>query len=105
MQRYRLKYHPEAEKDLLSIYHFIERYAGDLSARRRLGEIEQTTYRLKSFPKIGTARDTLKPRLRILPCGDAAVICFTVDDETLTVTILCISYAGSDWEARVKERQ
>ncbi len=37
--------------------------------------------------------------------AEKAVICFTVDDETLTVFIIAVTYAGADWQARVAERR
>jgi toxin ParE1/3/4 len=104
MSIYRLDYHPEAEQDLVDIYNFIEGYAGQIAAQRKLAEIETSTYRLADLPKIGTIRDDLVPGLRAVPAAEKAVICFTVDDETRTVLIICVSYAGSDWTSRVKER-
>nr|WP_250809527.1 type II toxin-antitoxin system RelE/ParE family toxin [Neorhizobium tomejilense] len=104
MSVYKLDYHPEAEQDLINIYNFIEAYAGRITAQRKLAEIETVTYRLVDLPKIGTIRDDLIPGLRAVPAAEKAVVCFTVDDETRTVFILCVSYAGSDWASRVKER-
>ncbi len=104
MSIYRLDYHPEAEQDLVNIYNLIKDYAGRTSAQGKLAEIEAVTYRLADFPKIGTIRDDLVPGLRAIPAGEKAVVCFSVDDETRTVFIICVSYAGSDWISRVKER-
>lgn len=104
MSIYRLDYHPEAEQDLVDIYNLIENYAGRISAQRKLAEIETVTYRLADLPKIGTIRDDLAPELRAIPAGEKAVVCFRVDDETKTVLIVCVSYAGSDWMSRVRER-
>ncbi|MDR6815606.1 plasmid stabilization system protein ParE [Neorhizobium sp. 2083] len=104
MQTYRLQYHAAAEQDLVDIHNFIEDYSGRITADRKLAEIEAATYRLADFPKLGSVRDELVSGLRAVPAADKAVICFTVDDATLTVFILCVSYAGSDWTSRVKER-
>ncbi|CDN52871.1 Plasmid stabilization system protein [Neorhizobium galegae bv. officinalis bv. officinalis str. HAMBI 1141] len=104
MSIYRLEYHFAAVQDLIDIYSFIEEYAGHITADRKLAEIETATYRLADLPKMGSIRDDLLPGLRAIPAAEKAVICFTVDDETRTVFILCVSYAGSDWTSRVKER-
>jgi plasmid stabilization system protein ParE len=56
------------------------------------------------FPKIGSIRSDILPGLRAIPAAEKAVVCFTVDDASLTVFIICVSYAGSDWASRVKER-
>ncbi len=104
MPIYRLEYHSDAVQDLVDIHNLIEDYAGRAIADRKMAEIEAATYRLESLPKIGSVRDDFAPNLRALPVADKGVICFTVDDETLTVFIICISYAGSDWASRVKER-
>ncbi|MFB9950401.1 type II toxin-antitoxin system RelE/ParE family toxin [Rhizobium puerariae] len=104
MPVYRLEYHSAAEQDLVDIHSYIEGYAGRITADRKLAEIEATTYRLADLPKIGSIRDDLLPGLRAIPAAEKAIICFTVDDETMTVFIICISYAGSDWTSRVTER-
>ena len=102
--RYRLEYLREAEHELFDIQVLIRDYAGDAVARRKLAEIETVTYNLCDYPKIGTVHDELMPGMRAIPAGEKAVVCFTVDDESMTVLIVCISYAGSDWQARVKNR-
>lgn len=104
MTPYRLEYHPDAVQDLLAIHDFIANYAGRVIADRKLAEIEAATYRLGDMPKIGSRREEISPGLRILPAAGKAVICFTIDDESRTVVILCISYAGSDWRSRVEDR-
>nr|CAD6423001.1 type II toxin-antitoxin system RelE/ParE family toxin [Rhizobium sp. Q54] len=104
MPLYRLEYHGQAVQDLVSIHDYIEGYAGRITAERRLSEIEAAVYRLADIPKIGTIRDDLAPGLRAIPAAEKAVVCFTVDDLTRTVFILCVGYAGSDWASRVTER-
>jgi toxin ParE1/3/4 len=36
--------------------------------------------------------------------GDKAVISFVINQDTQTVRILCISYAGADWMSEVPKR-
>ena len=41
----------------------------------------------------------------MIPSGNKAVICFTVDDDTRTVRIICVTYAGQDWQRIAKSRE
>jgi Plasmid stabilization system protein len=100
---YRIINHPLVERDLLDITDLISSYAGLAVGKARVDEITAFISRLSDFPKIGTIRDDLAPGLRAIPAAEKAV-CFTVDDLTRTVFILCVGYAGSDWASRVKER-
>lgn len=60
--------------------------------------------RLLDYPHIGTVRHDIHPGLRALPAGEKGVICFTVDDRAETVHIICVTYAGADWQARARGR-
>lgn len=82
----------------------IEDYAGPAIANRKLDEIERVTNNLRDVPHIGTVRNAILPGLRAIPAADKSVICFTVDDATRTVIIICVTYAGANWEGRVKAR-
>lgn len=101
---YRIIQHPLVESDLLDITDFISSYAGLEIEKSKVDEITRFISKLTDFPKIGSIRDELAQGLRAVPATEKAVVCFTVDDETLTVTILCVSYAGSGWASRIKER-
>lgn len=101
---YRIVKHPLVESDLLDITDFISSYASLEIGKSKIDEITGFISKLTDFPKIGSIRDELAHGLRAVPATEKAVVCFTVDDETLTVTILCVSYAGSDWASRIKER-
>lgn len=105
MARYRLHYIDAAVQELVDIHDLIAAYAGGIVADRKLAEIEAAVERLADYPKVGSLRDEMSPGLRAIPAAEKAVICFKVDDDTLTVFIVCVSYAGSDWTSRVKERR
>ena len=105
MSDYGLEYHPAVYDDLFDIFLFIEAYAGPEVARRKLDEIEEVTRGLTDFPHIGSVRNELAAGLRAVPAAEKAVISFTIDENRLTVRILCISYAGGDWMGRVRKRQ
>ncbi|CDZ69179.1 Plasmid stabilization system protein [Neorhizobium galegae bv. orientalis] len=96
--------HPLVELDIFDITDFISSYAGTAIGKSKVDEITLFISRLTDFPQIGTIQDDILPGLRAIPASEKAVVCFTVNDENLTVSILCVSYAGSDWASRVKER-
>lgn len=101
---YRIEYHPLAAQDLFDISIFIGSYAGERVADRKLSALEKATGNLRDFPHIGTIRSDIHPGLRVIVAAEKGVICFTVDDDTHSVFIIAISYAGADWQARVGER-
>lgn len=102
---YRVVRHPLVRDDVFAITVFIGEYAGYEIAEGKIDAIETTLTALGDFPHIGTVRNEIFPGLRVIPAASKAVICFTVDDDRAEVYIVCISYGGADWQARVKERQ
>lgn len=104
MARFRIDYHPHVDRDLMDISTLIADFAGFEAANRKLEEIEDVVRSLEDFPHIGTLRHDIRPNLRAIPAGGKGVICFTVDDESRTVLIIAITYAGADWTSRVAER-
>lgn len=105
MRGYDLIFHPEAIGDLDHIEAFIANYAGEDAALRRIAEIKQIIDHLPMFPNIGSPRPSVLPKLRLLPHRSTAVICFTVDDDARLVKIICMAYAGQDWQAMATARQ
>ncbi|CAN7191645.1 type II toxin-antitoxin system RelE/ParE family toxin [Rhizobium rhizogenes] len=103
--RYVITKHPLVEHDLFDIVDFISNYAGIEVGLAKTDEITKFIDRLADFPHIGTVRTDMAPTLRAIPASEKAVVCFTVDDATKVVRIICISYAGADWMSRVKERR
>ncbi|RWX77165.1 type II toxin-antitoxin system RelE/ParE family toxin [Neorhizobium lilium] len=101
---YKVIRHPLVRDDLSDITTLIGEYAGYSLALNKIDAIEDALNSLVDFPKIGSTRDDILPGLRAIPAADKAVLCFTVDDETGVVFIICVSYAGSDWMSRVKAR-
>ena len=47
---------------------------------------------------------TFVPGFPAIPAGEKAVISFIIDEDTRSVRILCISYAGADWMSEVQKR-
>lgn len=102
---YRLSNHPQLSHDFKAILDLIGNYAGYPKAREKIAEIHRAIGRLKEYPHIGTAQPELMPNLRMIPSGGKAVICFTVDDEAHLVRIICVTYAGQDWQRIAKNRK
>ena len=102
--RYRLSNHPQVPFDFAAILDLIGNYAGYPKAHDKIAEIRRTIGRLKEYPHIGTPKPELMPRLRMIPSGDKAVICFTVDDERRIVRIISVTYAGQNWQRIAKSR-
>ncbi|SIP98790.1 Plasmid stabilization system protein ParE [Rhizobium sp. RU35A] len=100
---YHVVSHPQVEQDIFDIVDYIVSFAGLASARKATDDITGFITRLGDFPKIGSLRHDIRPGLRAVAVREA-VICFVVDDETATVTILCVGFASSDWMRRVKDR-
>ena len=101
---YEVSRHPLVRDHLFNITILIGEYAGYAVAESKIEQIETTLNALIDFPHIGTTRDEIYPGLRAVPAAEKAVICFTINEQTATVHIICISYAGADWGSRVKER-
>ena len=106
--RYRVTRGDEVRFDVAGILDFVGNYAGYKIGRQKVTEISRTISRLAEFPHVGSRRDDVVPNLRAIPSADyQATICFIVNDETRTVKIVCITYAGQDWQkiARSREEQ
>lgn len=104
MATYRVVRHPLVSSDLINLVNLVADYAGAHVAERKIAEIEQTIETLRHTPHLGSLRDEIYPDLRAIPVADKGVLCFTVDDDTLTVAIICIAYAGADWSSSVARR-
>ncbi len=104
-QGFRIVYSPEAEHDLELIDGFIAEYAGVAAADRVLDSIRMAVSKLADFPNKGTVRHDIIPGLRAIPAAEKAVICLIVDDNTHTIKIVCVTYAGQDWQTIAKDRK
>lgn len=105
MRGYELIFHPAAIDDFDRVETFIADYAGQDAALRRVAELKQIINHLPMFPNIGSPRPSVLPKLRLLPHKSTAVICFTVDDDARLVKIICVAYAGQDWQTMAMVRE
>ena len=101
---YGLLYLPEAVRELMDIHDMIAAYVGVEIAGQKIADIETVTKSLADMPYKAPIRDGLPSGLRAISVGQKAVIGFTVDEEERTVRIVVISYAGSDWMSKARDR-
>ncbi|MCE8522813.1 type II toxin-antitoxin system RelE/ParE family toxin [Ruegeria pomeroyi] len=102
--RYRIRFHPKVQDDLVQITVLIAEYSGSLTAARILGEIERSVATLSATPHKGSLRDDIAPGIRAVPAGRRAVVAFTVDDAAREVRVIAITYGGADWLGRIRPR-
>jgi toxin ParE1/3/4 len=103
--RYHISRHPLVESDFERVQDFIAPVASMHIARRIVREIKDRIGGLRDYPNIGTVQSDIRPGLRALLSGDKAMICFTVDDIGRSVRILCVTYAGQDWQTIARDRR
>jgi len=75
---YRVIFTPEAEAQLVSLYHYIAEKASPDIAARYAEAIVSHCEKLCTFPSRGTIRDDVRPGLHVTNYKKPAVIAFTV---------------------------
>lgn len=93
-RRYESLFTPEAESDLLELYDYIAEHSSPERALSYIERVERWTNSLQTFPERGTARDDIRPGLRLISFDRRVSIAFQV--RTDSVIILRILYAGRD---------
>ncbi len=89
---YRIRIAPEAEADLAAIYAYIRDHASAAIAQAYLRRIIAFIDGFDLFPNRGTARDDIRPGLRIIGFERRVSIAFLVEPDE--VVILRVLYAG-----------
>ena len=98
MRRHKVVLREEAIADLAEIYRYIARASGSpVTAIRFVRRIRSRCQRIGLVPMGGTARDELRPGLRIVAFEHSAVIAYLVEDGQVCVTN--VFYGGRDYEA------
>ncbi len=93
-------YSPRARQQLTDLYLWIATSSGFADrAEEFVSAILDYCDAMVSFPLIGTARDDLRPGLRIVGFRRRVTIAFAVTDRT--VEILGIYYGGRDYETLI----
>lgn len=88
-------FRPQAEADLFALYEYLAAKAGESVAGSYIARIEAACMALATFPKRGTRRDDILPRLRTIGFERRATIAFRV--LKTRVEIVTIAYGGRDF--------
>ena len=93
---YRVVFSPEAEEQLVALYHYIADAASpDIAARYTEGIVNYCNS-LQASPLRGTMRDDIRPGLRVTNYKKRTVIAYAVAVDL--VSILGVFYGGQDYE-------
>ena len=93
---YRVVFSPEAEEQLVALYHYVSDAASPEIATRYTEGIVNYCNSLQVSPLRGTMRDDIRPGLRVTNYKKRTVIAYAVFADS--VTILGIFYGGRDYE-------
>ena len=96
-------FHPEADRELASLYTYIADKSGPERAWRYVLEIREFCDGLRSFPRRGTVRREVAPGLRVIGFKRRCTIAFVSTDTT--VIILGVYYAGRNISAATLRRR
>ena len=98
---YRVVFSPQAEEQLVELYHYIANAASPAIAARYTEAIVSYCESLRMIPLSGTQRDDVRPGLRITNYRKRAVIAFHVNAEQ--IAIVGIFYGGQDYETILQD--
>ncbi|PUA29378.1 MAG: plasmid stabilization protein [Cellvibrio sp. 79] len=93
--KYKVVFSPEAEEQLLTIYHYLANLASSTIAFNYTSSIINYCENLNTFPLRGTKRDEIRPGLRLTNYRKQTVIAFVVDNDQISIT--GIFYGGQDY--------
>lgn len=92
---------PEAQQQLIELYHDISSSGSPEAAARYTSAIVAACEDLCTFPIRGTRRDDVRAGVRITHHKKRTTIAFSVDNDT--VTILGIFYGGQNYEHTLQD--
>lgn len=93
---YRVIFSPEAQEQLVELFHYVAEAASSDIAARYTEAIVSYCESLCTFPLRGTSRDDVRHGLRITNYKKRAVIAFDVEADV--VSIIGVFYGGQDYE-------
>jgi toxin ParE1/3/4 len=87
VRRAKVRFRPEALKDLRDIFAFVLSLSrSPVTARRYVGRIRARCDKIGDAPHGGVSRDDLVPGLRMIPFEHSAVVLYLVDSGDVVVT-------------------
>ncbi|MFW5498037.1 MULTISPECIES: type II toxin-antitoxin system RelE/ParE family toxin [unclassified Maridesulfovibrio] len=96
---YRVVFAPEFESQILDLFRYLKEVESLEVAADYTNAIIDYCASLAEFPMRGTARDDIRPGLRITHYKKRAIIAFAVLDDK--VSILGIFYGGQNYEGKL----
>ena len=100
---YTVVFTPEAEGQVLELYHYVAAKASPEIAEHFTDGIVTYCESLSTFPARGNRRDDIRPGLRITSYRKRIAIAFHVDEDR--VNIIGVFYGGQDYEAALLEEE
>ncbi len=98
---YKVVFSPEAEEQLLNLYHYLAGVASPVIAFNYIHSIIDYCESFCTFPLRGNTRDDIRPSLRITNYRRQTVIAFSVEPEQ--VSIIGVFYGGQNYSAKLQE--
>ncbi len=98
---YRVVFSPQAEEQLVELYHYIANAASPAIAVRYTEAIVSYCESLRMVPLSGAKRDDVRPGLRITNYRKRTVIAFHVSAEQ--IAIVGVFYGGQDYETILQD--
>lgn len=92
---------PEAQDQLIALYHYIAAAASPQTASRYTEAIVAFCEKLQALPRRGIPRDDIRPGLRITHYKKRTLIAYAV--EAQKVSIIGIFYGGQNYEVILRE--
>jgi toxin ParE1/3/4 len=98
MKRLKVRFRPEATRDLAAIFLYVHELSRSYATSRGfVRRIRERCERIGDAPFGGRPRDDLEPGLRTVPFEKSAVIAYKVDGDYVRITN--IFYGGRNYEA------
>jgi len=101
MTEYRVVFRAEALRHLDELHDYIAGSGSPANAVRFVDSLVDFCAILANFPYRGTARDDIRPGLRVIGHKRRTVIAFSIFDQT--VAVLGVFYGGRDYPTRFTE--
>lgn len=83
--KYKVVFSPEAEEQLLTLYHYLADIASPTIAHNYTSSIIDFCEQLDTFPLRGNQRDDIRPGLRTTHYKKQTIIAFSVEGERIAI--------------------
>ncbi len=101
MKRYTVGFTPESEDQLAELYRYIATQASPAVSYEYTEAVIAFCEGLSTFPGRGTARDDIRPGLRVTNYRRRTVVAYAVEGDR--ISILGVFYDGQDYESALQQ--